>query len=153
MICLQRPFALHTTSANNDPDRAAVAQSGEGRHQQVHGRISQVCLNPVQNGKFKRAHAYHLTSWGVSKSFTGFRGVPQRLQYPSPRPHSAPQAGQVPWNFAPHVRQKDAFCCQTPQDGRRRRQEPPYCQQHAASLSFFRERRPSIPCLQCIGSA
>ena len=43
----------------DEPDQAMVAQCSDGRHQQIHDRASQVCLDPIQNRKFKREHRRH----------------------------------------------------------------------------------------------
>ena len=67
----------------------------DGRHQQVQDGIPQICLDPIQNGQFKREHSYHLVSLVVSESSAGFRDDPQWLQYWSPGLQSVPQEGQV----------------------------------------------------------
>ena len=82
-------------TGEEDPDQAAVAQRGDGRHQQVQEGIAQVCLYPIQNGQFKREHSYHLVSLAVLESSVDIRDAPQWLQYCLPGPQSVPQAGQV----------------------------------------------------------
>ena len=51
--CLSVLWHEHENSGENDPDQTTVAQRGKGRHQQVQNGIPQVCLYPIQNGKFK----------------------------------------------------------------------------------------------------
>ena len=106
-------------TGENDPDQAAIAQCGDGLHQQVQDGIPQICLDPIQNGQFKKEHSYHLVSLVVSESSAGFRDDPQWLQYWSSGPQSIPQVGQATWNLAPQVRQKDPFLCQAPQEPHR----------------------------------
>ena len=68
-------------TGEKDPDQAVIAQRGDGRHQKVHDGIPQICLDPVQNGQFKREHSYHLVSLVVLESSAGFRDDPQWPQY------------------------------------------------------------------------
>ena len=85
----------HEDTGEGDPDQAAAAQQSDDWHQQVQRWISQVCLDPIQNHKFKSEHGCHLVPSAAFKSSTGFKADPQWLQYESSGLQFVPQEGQA----------------------------------------------------------